>query len=220
MFEKLYEQWILDQMAQEVNPRRRELLEKAITDNESYYGTREFLRVIWLPAVGNFNHLFSEWEVRDMNNGYRYLDLAYLPGGNAKGCIEIQGYRSHARDIDVKRFKDLCNKQALLSLSDWLFVPIAYLSIKEEPEQVKQFTLSFIGKFITSAVPNDLGWAEAEALRLARRLPHPLTPKALAEHLRVSDRHARRVLHTLTERKLLTVASGQRRYRTYRLPPV
>ena len=219
MFERMYEQWVREQMVQEFNPRRRELLEKSLAEKDLFHGTREFLRAIWLPAFGNFNHLYIEWEVRDMNNGYRYLDLAYLPGGNAKGCIEIQGYRSHARDIDVKRFKDLCNKQALLSLGDWLFMPVAYLSIKDEPEQVKQLVLSFVGKFISSAIPNDLGWAEAEALRLARRLPHPLTPKGLAEHLRISERHARRVLRLLTEKQLLIVASGQQRYRTYRLPP-
>jgi hypothetical protein len=70
-------------------------------------GEKEFLRTIWYPAVGNFDHLYPEWEVRDFANGYRYLDLAYMPG-DAKGMLEIQGYGPHARDIDAWRFKDLC----------------------------------------------------------------------------------------------------------------
>jgi hypothetical protein len=44
--------------------------------------------------------------VRDFNQGYRYIDSAYMPG-DVKGEIEIQGYGSHARGLDVKRFKDL-----------------------------------------------------------------------------------------------------------------
>ncbi|MDQ0058529.1 hypothetical protein J2T14_000690 [Paenibacillus harenae] len=44
------------------------------------YGTVEFLRSVWFPAVGNYDRLLPEWESRDFGNGYRYLDLAYMPG--------------------------------------------------------------------------------------------------------------------------------------------
>lgn len=101
----------------------------------------------------NFNHLHPEWEVRDFHNGYRYLDLAYLPGNGVKGGIEIQGYGPHARDLDVRRFKDLCWRQCLLTLEDWLFLPIAYLSIKDEPKQCQQLVLAFMGKFMASDAP-------------------------------------------------------------------
>jgi len=97
-FETKMNEWLHDQLTAEKNLRRRELLQKEIG-----HGTKEFLRTIWYPAVGNFNHLYAEWEVRDYGNRYRYLDLAYMPGG-AKGCIEIHGYRSHARDIEAWRF--------------------------------------------------------------------------------------------------------------------
>ena len=33
-----------------------------------------------------------------------------------KGGIEIQGYGPHARDLDVRRFKDLCWRHCLLAL--------------------------------------------------------------------------------------------------------
>lgn len=105
-FEKSLAEWIVRQLEEEINPRRRELLQKGLG-----HGTLEFLRNIWYPAVGNFNYLYPEWEVRDYGNRYRYLDLAYRPNG-AKGCVEIQGYRSHARDIEAWRFKDLCLKHA------------------------------------------------------------------------------------------------------------
>lgn len=210
-FEQKYEEWLQADILAETNHRRRELLEKGLG-----HGTFEFLRSVWFPAVGNFEHLHPEWEVRDFNNGYRYLDLAYRPGG-AKGGIEIQGYGSHARDLDVRRFKDLCNRHCLLSLDGWVFLPIAYPSITDDPKQCQQLVLSFIGKFITSDVSAELSWLEAEAVRLARRLLRPITPLELAGHLSVSDRHARRVLYRLVELQFLYVSNGRERARTYSL---
>jgi len=74
-FEQKLDEWMKVNISQETNPKRRELLEKGLG-----HGTLEFLRYVWFPAVKNFDHLYPEWEVRDFNNGYRYLDLAYMPG--------------------------------------------------------------------------------------------------------------------------------------------
>jgi hypothetical protein len=211
-FDALYSHWIAKQIAEEKNPRRREFLQKGLSR-----GTIDYLRWIWYPAIGNLDHLYPEYEVRDFNNGYRYLDLAYLPG-NAKGCIEIQDYRSHARDIEASRFKDLCMKQSLLALDDWLFLPIAYLSIREDAGVCKQLTLSFVGKFLSVSMPSELNWAEEEALRFARRILRPFTPKELAAHLRLTEQYARRILRQLVGKQKLDIASGNQRYRTYKLP--
>jgi hypothetical protein len=211
LFDEVYEEWLHGQIEVEKNPRRSELLQKGLG-----HGTIEFLRSIWFPAIGNLEHLYPEYEVRDLSNGYRYLDLAYMPRGT-KGCIEIHGYRSHARDIEAGRFKDLCMKQALLVLDDWLFLPIAYLSIRDDPGVCKQLTLSFVGKFLSTAVPSELNWAEAETVRFARRLMRPFTPRELSVHLRLTERHTRGILRDVVNKKLLVVASGNERYRTYRL---
>jgi hypothetical protein len=212
MFMKEYEMWMQRQIEQEKNHRRRELLQKGLS-----HGTVELLRSIWYPVVGNFEHLYPEWEVRDFNNGYRYLDLAFLPGGGVKGDIEVHDYRSHARDVDTRRFKDLCRRQSLLSLDDWTYLPIAYLSIREEPEFCKQLILSFIGKFVSCKLNAPLTYMEAETVRFARRLLRPFTPIELAEHLHVTDRHARNVLHELVMMNYLTVVGGNVRFRTYQL---
>jgi hypothetical protein len=192
-FDQKYEAWMQANIAQEVNQRRRELLEKGLG-----HGTLEFLRSVWFPTVRNFDHLYPEWEVRDFNNGYRYLDLAYMPGG-VKGGIEIQGYGPHARDLDVRRFKDLCWRHCLLALDGWMFLPIDYLSIREEPKRCQQLVLSFIGKFISTDVPSDLSYLESETVRFARRLLRSFTPIELANHLRITDRHTRRLLHKLVD---------------------
>ncbi len=163
-FKQVYEVWLHEKITEEKNHRRRELLEQGLG-----HGTVEFLRLIWFPVMKNFNHLDPEWEVRDFNNGYRYLDLAYRPG-NAKGCIEIQGYGPHARDLDVRRFKDLCWRHSLLALEGWTILPIAYLSIKDEPKRIQQLILAFIGRFTSTDIPVNLNYLEAEAVRFARRI--------------------------------------------------
>jgi hypothetical protein len=213
-FDEVYQEWLQKQIDEEKSPRRRELLQKGVG-----HGTLQFLRTIWYPVIGNLDYLYSEYEVRDFSNGYRYLDLAYIPSG-VKGCIEIHGFRTHARDIEVSRFKDLCMKQALLVLDDWFFLPIAYLSIRDDPGVCKQLVLSFVGKFLSLAVPTDLNWAEAEILRFARRMMRPFTPKELSSHLRLTEQHTRVVLRTLVSKQMLEVASGKQRYRSYRLPEV
>lgn len=210
-FEEAYEAWLKLHIETETNPRRKERLEKGLG-----HGTIEFLRTIWFPRVGNFDHLYPEWEVRDFGGGYRYVDLAYMPGG-AKGAIEIQGYGPHARDLDVRRFKDLCRRHCLMALDGWIFLPIAYPSIVEESGQCQQLVLAFIGHFIASDTPSSLDWMEAETIRLARRLLRPIKPLELANHLRVSDRHARRILRRLVLLHLLEPASGSERVRAYRL---
>ncbi|MDI4644734.1 transcriptional regulator [Cohnella hashimotonis] len=210
-FDESYTVWLQAHIEAETNPRRRERLEKGLG-----HSTVEFLRTIWFPRVGHFDDLYPEWEVRDFGGGYRYIDLAYMPGG-AKGAIEIQGYGPHARDLDVRRFKDLCRRHCLMALDGWTFLPIAYPSIVEEPGQCQQLVLAFIGHFIASDASSSLDWLEAETVRLARRMLRPIRPLELADHLRVSDRHARRVLQRLVAMHLLEPAGGGERVRAYRL---
>jgi hypothetical protein len=210
-FEQALYDWLQKNIFEEKNHRRREILKNGLG-----HGTVEFLRHIWYPTIGNFEHLYPEWEVRDFNNGYRYLDLAYMPGG-AKGGIEIQGYGPHARDLDIRRFKDLCWRHSLLALDGWTFLPIAYLSIKDETKQCQQLILSFIGKFISMEAPSHLSWLEVEVVRFSRRMLRPITPLELAKHLSISDRHARKILRRLVEQQILVVASGKERARTYKL---
>ena len=108
-------------------------------------------------------------------------------------------------------------KQALLTLDDWFFLPIAYLSIRDDPGICKQLTLAFVGKFLSAGEPPELNWAEAETLRFARRLARPFTARELSLHLRLSERHTREHLRHMAEKKWLVVASGNQRYRTYKL---
>jgi hypothetical protein len=210
-FEEKFDAWIQANLNEESNHRRRERLENGLG-----HGTVEFLRNVWFPAVGNFDHLYPEWEVRDFHNGYRYLDLAYMPG-DARGGIEIQGYGPHARDLDVSRFKDLCWSHCLLAIDGWTFLPVAYLSIKEEPKRCQQLVLAFLGRFISSDVPSELSWLEAEVVRFARRKLRPITPVEVAEHLGVGARQARRVLRNLVASEIFSVSSGKERNRSNKL---
>lgn len=211
-FEQVYTEWLDGQIEAEESVRRLERLLQGLG-----HGTLEFLRQVWYPAVGNLDDLHAEWEVRDDHGGYRYIDLAYRPDG-AKGAIEIQGYGSHARDLDTRRFKDLCWRHSLLGLDGWTLLPVAYLSIVEEPERCRQLVLAFVGRFLSYDVSaGGLTWLEEETIRYARRRFVPFGAAELARHLRVTDRHARSILSTLVEEDRMRIASGIHRYRTYRL---
>ncbi|MEK3885683.1 transcriptional regulator [Paenibacillus sp. PL2-23] len=211
LFEKQYDKWLNFHISNEKNPKRKELLNKGLS-----HSTVKFLQSIWFPTIGSLSNLYPEYEVRDLNNKYRYLDLAYMPNGT-KSCIEIHDYRSHARDVDTSRFKDLCMKQAMLVLDDWYFLPIAYLSIRDDPEVCKQLVLSFVGKFLSVDISLKLTWAEAETIRYARRVMRAFEPRELADHLLLSENRTRVVLRSLLDKRLLIVASGIQRYRTYQL---
>ncbi|MGG6313960.1 hypothetical protein [Paenibacillus macerans] len=106
------------------------------------------------------------------------------------------------------------------TLDDWVFLPIAYPAITDEPKRCQQLILSFIGKYVADeGVAEEPNWLEAEAVRFARRRLRPFSSSDLAGHLRISVQHARRILHRLTEQELVNAASGKQRYRTYILRP-
>lgn len=212
MFQAAYEEWMHRQITEEKNPRRRERLNRGLGPGEL-----TLLKNAWYPAIGHFDHLHAEWEVMDANHRYRYIDFAYLPGGHAKGAIEAMGYGPHARDMSIGQFKDQCVRHALLSLDDWIVLPMAFPALMDEPKFCRQLILAFVGKFQSTALSTELNWLEAETERFARRLLRPFTPKELADHLRVSTKYARMILHRLVARNRLRIASGRLRHRTYML---
>lgn len=65
VIDTIIEEWMTKQIAEELNPRRRELLKKGLG-----HGTLEFLKTIWYPTLGSLDHLYPEWEVRALNNSY------------------------------------------------------------------------------------------------------------------------------------------------------
>ncbi len=210
-FDHAYKKWIEELNANEKNPRRRERIANGLG-----FSSIEFLREVWFPVVGNFNFLQPEWEVRDLNSGFRYLDFAYMPGG-VKGGIEIQGYGPHARNLDTTRFKDLCMRQSYLTLEGWSILPVAYLSIRDDTKQCQQLILAFIGHFMSSSIDEEVTWLEAEIIRYSRRILRPITPLDIAKHLKISDRYSRILLKKMVEKGYLIVASGKDRARSYSL---
>jgi hypothetical protein len=181
------------------------------------HGETAFLKEIWYPAVGHFNDVYPEWEVRDFKDGIRYLDIAYMPVG-VKCVVEVQGYGPHARDIPRWRFKDLSLRHCYLVMDGWTILPVAFDLIVENPRLCQQLVLAFIGKFVTTQLADDdLNWLECEILRYARRMVLPFTPDEIRKHLRISPNYARGLLHCLVEKQYLMVASGKERARTFTL---
>ncbi|WP_235680285.1 transcriptional regulator [Paenibacillus albicereus] len=211
-FKQAYTAWLEEEVQREENVRRKERLAAGLG-----HGTEEFLRRAWFPAIGGFQHLHPEWEVRDMGGGCRYIDLAYLPPAGGRSAFEIQGYGPHARDLDVRRFKDLSWRHSYLSIDSWMVLPVAYPSIQEEPKRCQQLVLAFVGKFVAMSVSRKLNWQEAEILRYAYRQMVPFSAIELSEHLMASESHTRKLLGKMVDGGYLSIVSGKMRYRLYGL---
>lgn len=50
-----------------------------------------------------------------------------------------------------------------------------YRYLEEEPEVIRQMTLSFVGKFVSISTSHSFSWIETETLRFARGVIRPFT---------------------------------------------
>ena len=86
------------------------------------------------------------------------------------------------------------------------------------PGVCKQLTLSFVGKFLPTAVPSNLSWARSGNLALCTQNNASFCPAgAFRASAAIVPRHTRAILQDMLNKKLMAVASGSLRYRLYRL---
>ncbi|WP_248925220.1 DNA-binding response regulator [Paenibacillus hamazuiensis] len=179
-----------------------------------------FLEQVWWPAVGHFDYLHPECEVRDFRDGTRFLDFAYIRGP-LKACFEIDGYGPHSRDISRWQFADQLIRQNHLVLDGWMVIRFAYDDIREKPRRCQQIVQQLLGRWFgeQGAADLELSFKEKEIIRLAVQCHDSVTPRDVSFRLGISVRYARELLHVLAKRRVLLPASGTERIRSYRLNP-
>ncbi|GAX89736.1 hypothetical protein [Effusibacillus lacus] len=176
-----------------------------------------FLKKVWWQAFGNFNNLYPQYEVSDFKDGYRYLDFAYIRS-TFRVAIEIDGYGPHWRDLTQTQFADHLMRQNYLIIDGWWVLRFSYDDISKKPRYCQQTIQQLIGKWLGFEVSDDrLTAREKEIVRLAFRLGRPITPLDVCEGLGIKDRHARKLLHSLVDKKWLSAASGIVRIRSFKL---
>jgi predicted transcriptional regulator len=178
-----------------------------------------FLKSVWWPSFGHFNHLHPEYEVNDFKDGKRYLDFAYirLP---FRACFEVDGFGPHWRDISRWQFADNQIRQNHLVIDGWRVIRFAYDDVKDQPRRCQQVIQQLIGRWLGEQAPDlDLGYVEREIIRMAVRKGVPITPGDVGVHLEVSGRHARKLLSNLVSKQLIRPDGGTQRIRSYIVTP-
>jgi hypothetical protein len=210
-FEKQYAAWFDRQLSGASGERKRRLQEG------QGHAEKCFAREVWWEAVGNFEHLHAEYEVQDFRDGSRFLDHAYIRPPYAIDW-EIDGFGTHARDLDRRSFSDNLMRQNHLMLDGWLIFRFSYDDIRAKPRQCQQFVQQLIGRLYGSGpFPTKLTATQKELLRWAIRKPSPFTVQEACEHLGIGQQSARTMLHALIHMQMISPASGTQRIRSYRI---
>ncbi len=190
-------------------------------------GQRLFLRNVWWPAFGMFEHLHPQYEVPGEGGAACRLDFAYLRPPFRLG-IEV---------VDAARRAKGPPPSERLAADFWIVLRFPIDDVKNDPMRCRRSLIEAIDRLYrdrtssTSSVPNDASCAssaqnatsaarltasEKETVRLAARSVRPTTPSDVMRALQVSDKTARGLLRSLVDKRLLRPAgAGLRRIRAY-----
>lgn len=187
--------------------------------NEGHaHNEKLFLEEAWYPAVGSFEDLHAEYEVRSYKNGYYYLDFALLRPPH-RVAWEIDDFSSHAKNVTRRSHEYNCERQNQLVLDGWTVFRVPLDAVRERPKQVQRFVLQAMGKLYGTGVleQSDLKPKQREIIRFGQRVRRPFTPGEIARLLAASDRNARQWLQRMRQDGLLEAVGGAERIRSYRL---
>lgn len=214
-FQTAYEK-LLEQHRKNSSPERLRILRTGLG-----FAERCFLEHVWWPLIGNFTYLHPQYEIADYSGASRFLDFAYLRGG-IKLAIEIDGFTSHAKNLDRRQFTYHLRRQNLLTLDGWDILRFAFDEIESHPRWCQRTIQQYMGsRFATNLYsPTQTPRVTAvdrEIVRLARSLPRPILPNDVQKHLGVSRSTVYRHIRRLVARGWLLPASGSKRIRSYEL---
>jgi hypothetical protein len=178
-----------------------------------------FLQQVWWPAVGSFEHLYAEYEVSGLVQGFRFLDFAYLRPPY-RLCFELDGFGSHAKDLNRWQFADQLQRQNHLIFEDWKVFRFALDDVKEKPQRCQLFIQQLLGKYYGSLlVAPHLSQKERQLAQLFVHLGQEVTPTSAAAFLQSSRDHTRRILSSLHAKGIIVPLKGKQRIRAYILNP-
>lgn len=179
-----------------------------------------FVEHVWWPAFHNLDGLHPEFEIRDFQDGYRYIDFAYIQK-HFKVAIEIDGMGPHWKNISQQEFSDHYERQNHLVIDDWHVLRFTYNDICDRPRTCQQTVQQLIGHLSadSSKALKMLKLTDREILRLALGSNRPITARDIANHLNLGNEAATRHLRMLSHLSWLEPASGATRIRSYRVHP-
>lgn len=184
------------------------------------HGEKMLLEKLWWPAFQNFDNLHPEYEVSDFRDGTRFLDFAFLLD-HVMLDIEIDGFNSHAKEISRTKFSDNLMRQNHLILDGWKVLRFSYDDVIDRPRMCQQILLQFMGKWVNGKKVDQFATLSAEErdiLRMALRRGRIVRPRDVSQLLAVESQKARKLLHSLCKKQLLThYGNGTDRIFSYKL---
>ncbi|HZG88063.1 DNA-binding response regulator [Paenibacillus sp.] len=199
-FEEAHRLWIASHAGRRNGERRRRLEEGHL------FLEKAFLEKVWWPAFGTLEDLHPEYEVRDYNDGRRFLDFAYQPFG-ARLALEADGYFPHIRDVDRWEYADNTLRDAHLVADGWTVLHFSSDIIKYRSRQAQQLLRQIVWGRGGQGMSSCLSPEERETLRFVKRKGAAATPKEVAAFLGRSRNTAGKLLRGLASRKLLRAAN-------------
>jgi len=212
-FSSAYEKFIVHHLAN-ASPARAVRIAGGLGHAE-----RLFLETVWWPAFHQFDGLFPEHEVRDYDDGFRYVDFAYhLP--LARIAIEIDGFGPHWRDISQDQFVANCRRQNMLILDEWRVLRFAFVDVRDHPRVCQQTLYHLLGQFTTSFHLElaKLDHRDRCLVEFAARHAS-ISPQQVQHSLQFSHNVALRRLRSLADREWLIPLRGTHRITRYGLHP-
>jgi len=211
-FEEDYRSWLDRHIALSQGERRRRIRHR------HGFGEKLFLEHVWWPAVGHLDDLHPEYEFVDAEGNYGYMDYGYirLP---RPACIEIDGFGSHARDVDRNSFSRNLDRQNEIVLGNWNILRFSIDKLKENPfacqKHIRRMLDQWYGEDKSSLLALPL--YQREIIRLASRSAAPITVAMACECLGKQKTFVYGQLDALVEKGWLVPATGSKRVRSYKL---
>jgi hypothetical protein len=196
-FERAHQQFIQYHMGRRTGERKGRL------NRGNRYGETLFLKNVWWPMFGNFEHLHPEYEVYDWKRKSQFIDYAYFPRFGNIG-IECDGFQTHVKDMDRDKFSYALNRDTFLTGMGWRMVHFSVDDIRDHPEMCRSLLQLVISRHtLNESSIQPLKLIEREILILAIHLARYIQPKDVIEHFEVDFRTARKWLRSLVEKEWL-----------------
>ncbi|MEV5029793.1 DUF559 domain-containing protein [Paenibacillus sp. LPE1-1-1.1] len=160
-----------------------------------------FLRNVWWPLRGSFQHLHPEYEVIDWRGRSYFADFAWLLPGKIKLIIEIKGFASHVRDMDRQKYSNELNRETFMFAMGYHVISFAYDDVEKNPDLCMTMLRMVLSRFEPgqARISRTL-LAEKEIIRLAIRQAEPIRPKDVERHFGMDHKTAVHHLRNLCAR--------------------
>jgi hypothetical protein len=201
-FEVMHEQWLMSHL------RRRSGERKSRLERGHGHGERLFLKRVWWPLFGQFDHLHPEYEVADWRGQPYFVDFAWIRG-TCKFAFEIKGYGPHVQHADRTRYRRELNRETFLQTLGFRVVSIPYDDLEESLETTKFLLKSLLAPYLASEGISRLTLVEREVLKFSMLAGRPVRPADIVRELSINHRTAVKVLKRLCDMgKLRPIASS------------